>query len=701
MIGANQIKAVRTALDYVRSVVKGQCSGGTGETLELTFDHDSWRGYTSPAIKTANILAKIIALDGNLSRFDDDMFYSLVINNIHDDTLIYGSAVGLEPEVSPGKQKFCPYAFHLRNEEKVQAFDLSTGYDYQENNTEWYHEPRVADYRNVSVLEDIVIDKSDPNVTTKVIRQPSATYNDGHWTYPYFDCGGGDIWMTTYSSPILALDESGAISFQGVATIDIELTNLDINQCDSDSTEAAQALDVFRGTHNCQPTTTCKPLSQGFQAGSYLCECQDGYYFPNTSAILRAFRGTDIEAYFEASNSTSEATQFQCLKCPRGCDTCVDATPCLYQISDAVQALAVFVISLMIVGCLIVSLITFFNRKNLIIKTASPIFLLIMCFGSILMCCSVYVMYGEVSSLACKIQIWPFHLGMVLTYGALLIKTWRISVIFKAGGTTKRINLPDKALLQRMVPLVVVTVTYLSAWEVLDAPEAVTVKTSADLKFFVCEMRWWSYGAFGAEALMLLFGVYLCFTVRKAPAHFNESKFITWATYNAIILGSFILMLTQFVGMSGGPDIVFVLLMAQQQVFVTIPMCLIFVPKFWALHKGSTSGEASNNYSNHAVTITGRVKPSLAPSSSRFSESVAVVMTKGVAIQCNPEDFFLTSGIQFESGSSNTLSVPGSSCTHPSPRPQSPLARISAKVAPLPLQESNGTSRQSTCATDA
>lgn len=42
-----------------------------------------------------------------------------------------------------------------------------------------------------------------------------------------------------------------------------------------------------------------------------------------------------------------------------------------------------------------------------------------------------------------------------------------------------------------------------------------------------------------AEILFLLYGVYLCFTVRKAPANFNESKHITWAVYNAIVLGSF------------------------------------------------------------------------------------------------------------------------------------------------------------------
>jgi hypothetical protein len=41
-----------------------------------------------------------------------------------------------------------------------------------------------------------------------------------------------------------------------VATIDIELTYIDINQCDNDESITTSGLDVFRGTHKCQPTTT-------------------------------------------------------------------------------------------------------------------------------------------------------------------------------------------------------------------------------------------------------------------------------------------------------------------------------------------------------------------------------------------------------------------------------------------------------------
>lgn len=41
---------------------------------------------------------------------------------------------------------------------------------------------------------------------------------------------------------------------RGIASVDIELTNIDINQCDPD-TRSYSALDVFRGTHACPETT--------------------------------------------------------------------------------------------------------------------------------------------------------------------------------------------------------------------------------------------------------------------------------------------------------------------------------------------------------------------------------------------------------------------------------------------------------------
>ena len=29
-----------------------------------------------------------------------------------------------------------------------------------------------------------------------------VSYEDGHWSLPYFNCGGGNIWMMTFTVPV-------------------------------------------------------------------------------------------------------------------------------------------------------------------------------------------------------------------------------------------------------------------------------------------------------------------------------------------------------------------------------------------------------------------------------------------------------------------------------------------------------------------
>ena len=49
---------------------------------------------------------------------------------------------------------------------------------------------------------------------------------------------------------------SSNLYLRGVATIDIELTSIDINQCDPEEVpKTTRTFDVFRGTHLCQPST--------------------------------------------------------------------------------------------------------------------------------------------------------------------------------------------------------------------------------------------------------------------------------------------------------------------------------------------------------------------------------------------------------------------------------------------------------------
>ncbi|CAB3256190.1 unnamed protein product [Arctia plantaginis] len=95
------------------------------------------------------------------------------------------------------------------------------------------------------------------NDTAHTDREPdeilSVTYEDGKWSKPYYDCGGGNIWMLTYTVPFFGYN-NGSYFFKGTSGIDIDLRRVDIDQCPMkpDSTQ----LNIFAGTDKCKKKTT-------------------------------------------------------------------------------------------------------------------------------------------------------------------------------------------------------------------------------------------------------------------------------------------------------------------------------------------------------------------------------------------------------------------------------------------------------------
>lgn len=53
--------------------------------------------------------------------------------------------------------------------------------------------------------------------TNNSVRQSdeilSVKYEDGRWSKPYYDCGGGNIWMLTYTVPFFGY-ENGTYFFK-------------------------------------------------------------------------------------------------------------------------------------------------------------------------------------------------------------------------------------------------------------------------------------------------------------------------------------------------------------------------------------------------------------------------------------------------------------------------------------------------------
>ncbi|RYD78153.1 MAG: hypothetical protein EOP84_14650, partial [Verrucomicrobiaceae bacterium] len=101
---------------------------------------------------------------------------------------IYGAAIAFEPEsFVPGERLYSPY--YYRKESGTVEFVQLGNPEYDYFRWPWYTEPK----------------------------------NEGRaiWSAPYFDQGGGNTVMTTYSVPFRRGEE-----FWGISTIDIALTQL-------------------------------------------------------------------------------------------------------------------------------------------------------------------------------------------------------------------------------------------------------------------------------------------------------------------------------------------------------------------------------------------------------------------------------------------------------------------------------------------
>lgn len=119
------------------------------------------------------------------NRHSEKFLYNVTRELVEANPNIIGSAVAFEPGYFKGKQEFSPYSFIDPVTGRINTIQLGGDYDYL--NKDWYRVPMEL----------------------------------GHacWSEPYFDEGGGNQSMATYSCPLK--DEDGKLI--GILTSDISL----------------------------------------------------------------------------------------------------------------------------------------------------------------------------------------------------------------------------------------------------------------------------------------------------------------------------------------------------------------------------------------------------------------------------------------------------------------------------------------------
>ena len=135
-----------------------------------------------PARQAAEGVARAVEI---LPSLEPDLLRSLLRRTLDQVPDAYGFCVALVPDATPAGA-LAPYAFRARGQ--VQERSLASD-EYQYTRWDWFRLPLVA--------------------------------GRGRWTDPYFDRGGGDTLMVTYSTPIR---RGGRLV--GVATVDLSLDGL-------------------------------------------------------------------------------------------------------------------------------------------------------------------------------------------------------------------------------------------------------------------------------------------------------------------------------------------------------------------------------------------------------------------------------------------------------------------------------------------
>lgn len=190
-------------------------------------------------------------------------------------------------------QGFAPYAYRLeRNARNFYVIDMAGKNSWADDHytqNESFQRLKTRWMTNTEKLDSYVLklnmrfNSSGMNLIRHdryPLQYSAAQLEHGYWSAPYYDCGLHNQWLISYASPFFGWDRLKLrLEFSGIVLVNMKLSDLDANQCDSTSYHENNA---FRDTHKCdRKSTRCVPISgRKFEPGGYKCECKQGFEYP-------------------------------------------------------------------------------------------------------------------------------------------------------------------------------------------------------------------------------------------------------------------------------------------------------------------------------------------------------------------------------------------------------------------------------------
>ncbi|KAK7930097.1 hypothetical protein WMY93_006492 [Mugilogobius chulae] len=427
--------------------------------------------------------------------------------------------------------------------------------------------------------------QSDSFVTNRTgVRWASA---------PFLDCEDGRFvpgWMLTLSTSYYGLKPDLTPEFRGVIRVDVNIQDIDVDQC-------AAGSSWFADTHQCNRTSMeCVPIpGRGFRLGQYCCRCKEGFYNPDLV-------NKDPDALPVNSSEACYPSMPVCLPCFPGCGRCQDGAPCRVQ-EDWLLRTAVLGVQGIFMALIFVSMMAAYrHRRNKRIRASGLLLLETILFGSLLLYFPVFIMYFRPSTFRCILLRWVRMLGFSIVYGTVTLKMYRVLKVFLSR-TAQRVPYMSSLHLMRILAVMLMTVSwFLCAWTVgvlqnrdRNIPVYMSTTTSDGQGFNLCYLDRWDYMMAVAELLFLCWGSSLWTAVRPVPSAFHEPRYMGIAIHNELLLST-MFHLFRFTFPSLHPDWMLLLCFTHTHFTITVTLALLFLPKFLHVSKPGREEIAAEVY---------------------------------------------------------------------------------------------------------
>ncbi|XP_056440285.1 probable G-protein coupled receptor 158 [Gadus chalcogrammus] len=563
------------------------------------------RSHASPHPSMGSVLDTVVhatnflnmMLQANRSREqslrrDIEWYHALVRSVLEGDPKIHRAVVTFNTEPSSAGPSVLLQATRAGGEIVLQDLSATAQQHLKDRTveTEWYHDVKN---RKMPNFHKRVLSQDFTSVDNSLKRGESFIPDKTNikWSAPYLECENGNFvprWLLTLSAGFYGLKASLAPDFRGVVRVDINLQDVDIDQCSTDG--------WFAGTHRCNLTTMeCLPIGgHGFVLDKYTCLCRRGFYHPNRVAVNGFTREAEAGRPSQREDSSPvgdeagpSSSSSACMPCAEGCAYCRDDTPCLAR-DDGPLRLAVLAFQCMCMLLLFASMVLVYRyRRNKGIRASGLILLEAILCGALLLYFPVLILYFQPSVFRCILLRWVRLLGFSTVYGTLTLKLYRVLKVFLSR-TAQRVPYMTSWRVLRLLGIIMLVVCwFLVAWTsaVCQHPDPrgalIHVGYTPDrLQFSMCLMDRWDYMMAVAEFLFLLWSVYLCFAVRTVPSAFHEPRYMACAVHNELVLSAIFYIVRFTLASELHPDWMLLLFFTHTHLTVTVTLGLLLVPKF-------------------------------------------------------------------------------------------------------------------------